>query len=75
MIWAVYLAYVDDHFEPTVAKAHTAAVAEFMQDKRGFPRFGAFVAELQALRDGSDGPISQLYPALLRWAATEGGKD
>jgi len=68
MTWAVYVVYIDDHFDEPVATAHTAAVITFMEGQRGFPRFGEFVATLRSLRAGSDQPISKLYPELLRWA-------
>lgn len=68
MTWAVYIAYVDDHFDASVAEVHTVAVVEFMEDKRGFPLYGEFVAELQSLRGVGDNPISQLYPSMLGWA-------
>ena len=71
MTWAVYVAYVEDHFDQQVATAHTETVIQFMQERRGFPLFGAFFRELQSLRRASDEPISSIYPDLLSWAETK----
>ena len=71
MTWAVYVAYVDDHFEESVARPHTTAVVEYMKEKRGFPLFGEFVMELRSLRDAPGKSISDLYIDLLRWAETK----
>lgn len=67
MTWAVYIAYVDDHYETDVAEPHTEAVLEFMTERRGFPRFREFVNQLRALRK-SEERIAELYPGLLAWA-------
>jgi len=73
MTWAVYVAYVDDHFDESVAQAHTTAVTEFMKEQRGFPLFGEFVEQLRFLRAEANKPISGLYPYLLLWAETKAG--
>jgi hypothetical protein len=68
MTWAVYVAYVDDHFETDVAVAHTEAVIEFMIQKRGFPKFREFTSQLRQLRRSGE-RIGTLYPELLAWAS------
>ena len=68
MTWAVYLLYVDDHFDEETSREHAAAVIEFMEGRRGFPVFGDFVAQLDVERGQAGAPISALYPKLLDWA-------
>jgi hypothetical protein len=73
MTWAVYLLYVQDHFDEETSREHAAVVTEFMEERRGFPNFGDFLAQLKAERRRVDAPISTLYPELLEWAEQRGG--
>lgn len=70
MTWATYVLYVHDTYPADVAAAHERVVVEFIETRRGFPRFGAFLAELDRL--GGDHPrLAARYPALLAWAETQ----
>ena len=68
MTWAVYLLYVEDHFDEETSRGHAAVVTEFMEERGDFPVFDDFLARLQAERRRRDVPVSTLYPELLDWA-------
>lgn len=69
MTWAAFLAYARDRYEPGRYARARDLVVGFMETERGFPRFGAFVGEMERLRNGApERRLQDLYPALLDWS-------
>lgn len=68
MTWAVYLVYLEETYEAAVVGDVTGALIPWVEERRGFPRFGAFHRALSRLRGDMGRPLSELFPGLLDWA-------
>lgn len=69
MTWAAFLAYAYDRYPAGRYLKARRLVVDFMETERGFPRFGAFVSEMERLRQERPGArLQDLYPAFLDWS-------
>lgn len=72
MTWAAFLAYARDRYTDARYQQARQLVVDFMEQERGFPRFGAFVAEMERLRNARSGArLQDLYPPLLDWCEAQ----
>lgn len=73
MTWGVFLLYVKDRYDPARFEATLTQIVPFMEDKRGFTRFGSFARALLAAQAAAPGRAAKdLYPAVLDWMAADG---
>ena len=72
MTWSVYLLYIYDQYPKKDYEQISDWVVPYVSGRRGFRQFGAFHAALLELyKNRSPGTtVADLYPSLLRWAAT-----
>ena len=68
MTWAVYLVYLEETYEPEVAGEVKGRLVRWVEERRGFPRFGVFYRTLSELRRATSRPLYLLLPPLLDWA-------
>jgi hypothetical protein len=73
MTWAVFGLYIYDRFGESTYEKVMPQPADFMENNRGFVRFGAFSKHLLELFQKYDGDkkVSELYPEMLEWVKNE----
>lgn len=74
MTWAVYLVWARGSYDGELFRTVESSTIDFMEDRRGFPRFGSFVSTVEELYAGREEGrrLEDLYPAILEWAEAYG---
>ncbi len=67
LTWAAYVAYVFEHEPESLAEEGVQEVIAFMEQRRGFPRFGEFVSVFQEIVDlrDEDETLESLIPDMI----------
>ncbi len=73
MTWAVFGLYLYDRFGESIYEKVMPQPTAFMENNRGFVRFGAFSKHLLELFQKYDGnkKVFELYPEMLKWVKNE----
>lgn len=76
MTWAVFGLYVYDRFGETVYSQVMPTPVDFMENSRGFVRFGTFNQQLLKLFRKYEGrkKVPELYPEMLEWVKQENSR-
>ena len=69
MTWATFLLYARDRLSEEEYAALAPDHVAFMEERRGFSSFGAFVERAMELAAESDDRVESLIPAMIEWSA------
>lgn len=72
MTWGVFIVYLDETMPQNVAREVAQSTVELMEERRGFPQFGAFCEELKRIYQNNPDQypaFEDIYPPILDWAA------
>lgn len=72
MTWGVFLAYAQERLSSSDYDALAARIVRFMETKRGFLRFGAFVSIVGNVRRERTNRLQELFPEIIARAGVLG---